>query len=372
MSDGKRFIPIAKPWMDERESQAARRPILSGWVTQGPEVAAFEREFASFVGVKHAVAVSSGTAALHLMMLGLGAGEGDEIITSPFSFVASANCALYVGARPIFVDVAPHTLNLDPALVESAITGRTAGVLAVHVFGLVADMPAIQRVADRFGLGVLEDACEALGARLEGRMAGAWSRAAAFGFYPNKQMTTGEGGMIVTDEDDLAVLFRSLRNQGRSERAGWLEHDRLGYNYRMSEMTAALGRAQLARLPEMIERRRTVARVYAELLGDVSEVTPLGPPEDERRSWFVYVVRLAEGVDRDNAVSELARRGIQSRAYFPPIHLMPAYRERFGYAPGDFPVTEAVSRTTIALPFHPLLTREDITFVVEALRDILA
>jgi len=367
-----RVISLARPDITEAEIEAVKRVLATPVLAAGPETAAFEKEFASYAGVADAAAVSSGTAALHLIFASLGIRPGDEVITTPFSFVASANAILFVGAKPVFADIDPETLNLDPGRVERAVTGKTRAILAVHIFGLISEMRALRDIADKAGLVVVEDACEALGATLEGRKAGAWSRAAAFGFYPNKQITTGEGGMVVSDDAELMELARSMRNQGRSADAGWLDHVRLGYNYRMPEISAALGRAQLARVEEILAKRRGVARAYETLLADVDEARPLGSADDPKRSWFVYVVRLGEGIDRDRVVERLARRGIQSRAYFPPIHLMKHYREQFGFREGDFPVAEAVSRTTLALPFHTALTDEDIGLVVDALKEAVA
>ena len=365
-------ISLARPDITEAEIDAVNRVLRTPVLAMGPETDAFEKGFAAYTGVKDAAAVSSGTAALHLIFAALGLGLGNEVLTTPFSFVASANAILFVGAKPVFADIDPETLNLDPERVKTAVTGKTRAILAVHIFGLVSDMRALCDIAEGSNLIIVEDACEAIGAMLGERKAGAWGQAAAFGFYPNKQITTGEGGMVVSDDAALMELVRSMRNQGRSANAGWLEHVRLGYNYRMPEISAALGRAQLARMDEILENRRKIACGYEALLADVDEVRPLGPADDPRRSWFVYVVRLDEKIDRDRVMEELTRRGIQSRAYFPPIHLMEHYRRDFGFGEGDFPVTEAVSKTTLALPFHTALTGEDLAYVAKVLKEAIA
>jgi len=360
-------ISLARPDITDAEIEAVNRVLRSPVLAMGPENAAFEAEFAAYTGVKYGAAVSSGTCALHLIMAALGLGEGDEIITTPFSFVASANSPLFVGAKPVFADISEETLNLDPRRVSEAVTDKTRAILAVHIFGLISQISTLRDIADEKGVILVEDACEAVGALYEGRRAGAWGKASAFGFYPNKQMTTGEGGMVLSDDAELMKLVRSMRNQGRSPDASWLDHVRLGYNYRMPEMSAALGRAQLGRIDELLEGRQCVARRYERMICDVDGVRVAGAADDPARSWFVYVVRLDEGIDRDAVLGELNKHGIQSRAYFPPIHLMAHYRH-MGYREGDFPVTEAVSRTTIALPFHSALTDEDIKRVVENLK----
>jgi len=365
-------IPMSAPDITEVEREAVRRVLDTPCLSIGPCIRDFETELGRYLGVRHAVGVSSGTAALHLAVIAAGIGEGNEVITTPFSFVASANCILYERGRPVFVDIEPDTLNINPALIEDAITPRTRAVLPVHAFGQPADMDAITQVAQRHGLVVIEDACEAIGAEYKGRKAGTLGDTAAFAFYPNKQMTTGEGGVIVTDRDDWADLYRSLRNQGRDVFDAWLNHTRLGYNYRLDEMSAALGLAQLSRIEDLLRKRERVAAVYTERLAHLPGVSvPYIAPSTTRMSWFVYVIRLADGVDRQRVMHELEKRGIPSRPYFTPIHLQPFYRERYGYREGDFPVTDAVAQRVLALPFSAVMTEEQVDYVCHHLRLVL-
>lgn len=362
------FIPLAKPEIGLREEELALRVLRSGQLSLGPMAERFEREFAAWVGVDDAVAVSSGTTALHLGVRALGWGPGDEVLTSPFSFVASANCLLYEGARPVFCDVDPDTLNLDPAAAEAATGESTAGILPVHIFGYPAAMPELEAVAARRGLSILEDACEALGATdSSGRRVGARGNLATFAFYANKQLATGEGGIIVPSSPEVAARFRAERNQGRAASMDWLEHGGLGFNYRFPELSAALGVAQLEKLDAMLEARARVAAMYAEGLAGIEGLEPLTPGRGaERRSWFVYVVRLPAGVDRDATIGRLAERGIASKAYLPCIHLFPHLRE-LGYREGQFPVAEAASEHSLALPFFPSLSEGEVARVCEEL-----
>lgn len=364
-------VPLSLPDIGEREREAVMAVLNSGRLSMGPAVDEFERKIAEYAGVKYAVAVNSGTSGLHLVIRSLGLGEEDEVITTPFSFVASANCLLFERVRPVFVDIDPRTLNIDCEQIEQKINPKTKGILPVHVFGHPADMEKIIAIASKHNLFVIEDACEAIGARYNGKPVGSESDAAVFAFYPNKQITTGEGGIILTGRKDWAGTWRSLRNQGRDNGAGWYEHCRLGYNYRMDEMSAALGCVQLTRLPEILARREKVAQKYTEKLRSVNGVmVPFVEPGYEI-SWFVYVIRLDPGIPRDFVMRELTRRGIGCRAYFPPIHLQPFYRREFGYQPGDFPVSEAVAASTLALPFHNNLSGEEIDYVVENLKEVL-
>lgn len=372
-------IPLSQPDLTEAEISAVTEVLRTPRLALGPKLTEFEQALAEYAGCRFGVAVNSGTSALHLIVRALGLGEGDEVVTTPFSFVASANCLLYERAVPVFADIDPTTLNLDPAKAEAAITPRTRAILAVDIFGRPADWGRLQGIADRHGLLLIEDACEALGARY--RWAdGTWARcgslaeAGCFAFYPNKQMTTGEGGMIVTDREDLAALCRSMRNQGRDEGAGWLQHARLGYNYRLSDINCALGVAQLQRLEEMLAARRQVAAWYAEELADLPQLVIPQEQEGEEISWFVYVVRLAEGctrADRDAVLSYLRERGIGCSDYFTPLHLQPYLREQFVYGEGDFPVTESVAARTVALPFFNRLRREEVAQVAAVLREAL-
>jgi perosamine synthetase len=357
-------IPLARPEIGEREEELLLEVLRSGRLSLGPMGERFERELAAWLGVEDAVAVSSGTTALHLGVRALGWGPGDEVLTSPFSFVASANCLLYEGARPVFCDVDSETLNLDPAAAEAALGERTAGILPVHIFGHPAAMPALEALASKHDLGILEDACEALGAvDSEGRKVGARGNLATFAFYANKQMTTGEGGMIVPTDREVAARLRSERNQGRDADMGWLDHGGLGFNYRLSDLAAALGVAQVERLDSLLERRAAVAAMYADGLAGIEGVRIPSPGHDaERRSWFVYTVGLPEGADRDATIARLAERGIASKAYLPCIHLFPHLRE-LGYREGQFPVAEAASARSLALPFFPAMTEAQVARV---------
>ncbi len=365
-------IPLAQPELGAREEELLLEVLRSGRLSLGPMGERFERELAAWLGVEDAVAVSSGTAALHLGVRALGWGPGDEVLTSPFSFVASANCLLYEGARPVFCDVDPVTLNLDPAAVEAAAGERSAGILPVHIFGFPAAMPELEAIASRRGLGVLEDACEALGAvDSEGRGVGTRGNLATFAFYANKQMTTGEGGMIVPADAATAARLRSERNQGRAPDMGWLDHDRLGFNYRLSDLAAALGVAQVEKLDALLARRAAVASLYEQGLAGIEGVaTPIAARGAERRSWFVYPVRLADGADRDAVAERLAERGVASKAYLPCIHLIPHLRE-LGCAEGQFPIAEAASAHSLALPFFPAMAESQVTRVCEALAESL-
>ena len=374
-------IPLARPELGEREEELVLEVLRSGRLSLGPVQERFEREFAAWLGVDDAVAVSSGTAALHLGVRRLGWGPGDEVVTSPFSFVASANCLLYEGATPVFADIDPVTLNLDPEAARAAVGERTAGVLPVHIFGYPAGMPSLQVLADERRLGVLEDACEAAGAvDAEGTAVGARGSLATFAFYANKQLTTGEGGMIVPRSPEEAAALRSERNQGRAADMGWLDHDRLGFNYRLTEVQAALGIAQVERAADLLGARSRVAGLYSAGLGELGGrpagdgpdeglVLPCADRGEERRSWFVYTVRLPVGADREAVIADLDQRGIASKAYLPCIHLMPHYRERFGFKGGEFPVAEGVADRSLALPFFPAMTEGQIQRVCEALSE---
>ncbi|NIN71532.1 MAG: aminotransferase class I/II-fold pyridoxal phosphate-dependent enzyme [Gemmatimonadetes bacterium] len=368
-------IPLSRPDIGDAERAAVEEVLASGRLSLGPRLEAFEAELARVAGTEHAVATSSGTGALHLAVRAMGLAPGDEVVTTPFSFIASANCLLFEGVKPVFVDVEEDTLNIDPELVRGAVGKRTRAILGVDVFGHPADWDALRAIADEFDLQLIEDSAEALGSRYRGRRAGSLGDVGVFGFYPNKQITTGEGGALVTDDDALARLCSSLRNHGReSDGDEWVEHKRLGYNYRLSELACALGLVQLERLEAMAERRARVAAWYDERLADVDELHGPALREDVDLNWFVYVVRLSGRYarhDRDHVLAELRRRGIGCRNYFPPIHLQPVYRERYGHGPGDFPVSEAAAERTIALPFFSGMSEAQVDEVVEQLRDTL-
>ncbi len=364
------MIPLSRPDLTKADRDAVAKVLRTPTLSLGPRVPEFEERLARWMGVKHAVAVANGTAGLHLCVRALDLARGDEVITTPFSFVASANVILYEGARPVFVDIDEETLNLDVKAIPAAVTSRTRAVLPVHVFGLPCEIGEVMKLARKHGLRVVEDSCEAIGATFRGRKVGTFGESAVFAFYPNKQMTTGEGGIIVTNEKELCDLFRSLRNQGRPADGGWLEHPRMGYNYRLDEMSAALGGSQIRRIDAMLRLRTQVAARYHELLAKVPGVRTLGCPPHMTRSWFVYVVRLPMGTDRDRVMSRLRGKGVSCAKYFPCIHLQPYMRE-LGYREGQFPVCERVARETLALPFHNRLPYADQVRVVRALRSAL-
>jgi perosamine synthetase len=362
-------VPLSQPWITTEDVDAVLAVLRSPILSIGPQVRAFEQAMARYAGAAEAVAVNSGTSGLHLCLAALGIGPGDEVVTTPFSFVASANAALYQGSVPIFADIDPETLTIDPAAAAARIGPRTRALLPVDVFGQPADMQTIAAMAGRHGLAVVRDACEAIGAARNGVRAGADGTPTVFAFYPNKQMTTGEGGIIVTGDPAFARVLRSLANQGRDDNGTWMNHVRLGYNYRLDEMSAALGVTQLGRIETILDRRAQVACWYNERLAGLEAVrTPWVAPETTRMSWFVYVVRLAGDVDRPALIAALEADGIPTRPYFVPIHLQPLYRERFGCREGDFPVTEAVARTTLALPFFTTMAEAQVDHVCRCLR----
>ena len=398
-----RRIPMSSPDLTEAEIVAVTQVLQTPYLSIGPQLAAFEQAVAAYVGARYAIGVNSGTGGLHLCIIAAGIKEGELVITTPFSFIASANCILYERAIPVFVDVEPYTGNMDPALVAEAVEAltndqrpatssrwlppalrrsslqqaqgkpfvarRLKAILPVHAFGQPADMDPILAVAHQHHLAIIEDACEAIGAEYKGRKAGTLGHAAVFAFYPNKQMTTGEGGIIVTEDEEWANLLRSLRNQGRDVFDGWLSHTRLGYNYRLDEMSAALGLAQIQRIEELLGKREQVARWYNERLADVELIErPYIAPTTTRMSWFVYVVRIKPPANRDEVMRRLAKTGIPSRPYFTPIHLQPFYRKIFGYQRGDFPITEYLGDISLALPFSGVMTEEQVDYVCQRLR----
>jgi perosamine synthetase len=367
-------IPLARPVLGRQEEQAVLEVLRSGQLSLGPRLTEFEQGFATRVDAPWASAVSSGTAGLHLALRAVGVGEGDEVVTSPFSFVASANAALYERARPVFADIDPVTLNLDPDAAAAAIGARTRALLPVHIFGYPADMPAFERLAASHGVAIVEDACEALGAvHADGVAVGGRGHPAVFGFYANKQLTTGEGGMVTLADAELKERIDSERNQGRAPDMGWLDHDRLGFNYRLSDIACALGIAQLARLDQMLADRARVAALYREGLTEIEGLElPCLDRDGNTRGWFVFVVQLPRGVDRDATIRALASAGIQSKPYLPAIHLMSFYRERFGHREGQFPVCEDVAGRSVALPFFPEMSGAEVERVAEALAAALA
>jgi len=366
-------IPLSSPDITQREIDAVIDVLHTPTLSIGPKVEEFERHCARVAGRRHAVAVSSGTAGLHCAMLAAGVGPGDEVLTTPFSFVASTNCILYAGATPRFVDIDPRTLNLDPDKLEAAISPKTKAIVAVEAFGHPGGMVEVEQIARRHELVLIEDSCEGFGGQIGGRRIGSFGRASVFAFYPNKQITTGEGGVIVTDDDTLAATCRSLRNQGR-DGMDWLAHQRLGFNYRMSEINAALGVAQVERLETILANRRRVAHEYVSRLMTNRHLILPTLDEQTQMSWFVFVVRLSdlfEPGERDLIIKHLRAEGIGANNYFPPIHLQPYVVERLGHKAGDFPVCEYVSARTIALPFFTRMTRGQVMRVCDALERVL-
>lgn len=362
-------LPMARPEIGAREQELVARVLESGILSLGPMLTRFERELAAWCGAPAASAVSSGTAGLHLAIRAAGIKPGDEVITSPLSFIASANVMLYEGATPVFADIDPVSLNIDPAAAAERVTERTRGLLPVHIFGAAADMPALEKLAAEHDLWIVEDACEAVGAvDSEGRTVGTRGHCAVFGFYPNKQIATGEGGMVLCPDEATKQRIDSERNQGRAPDMGWLDHQRLGFNYRLSDVAAAIGVAQVERLDDLLAKRAKVAGWYDERLAALPGLTlPAADVAPARRSWFVYVVQLPADSDRDGVIEELRTLGISSKPYMPAIHLQPFYRERFGHGPGDFPVAEDVAARSLALPFYPAMRRDDVERVAQAL-----
>jgi perosamine synthetase len=361
-------IPLAKPVLGEAEEAAVLEVLRSGQLSLGPRVPAFEEAFAARLGAAHASAVSSGTSGLHLGLRAVGVSDGDEVVTSPFSFVASANVCVFERARPVFADIDPVTLNLDPDAAAAAITERTTAILPVHIFGYPADLPAFEKL----GLPIVEDACEALGAvHADGVAVGARGHPTVFGFYANKQLTTGEGGVVTVGDPALKARIDSERNQGRAPDMGWLDHDRLGFNYRLSDVACAIGLAQLERLDGMLADRARVAARYSEALAGI-EGLPCPDRGGDVRGWFVYVVQVPHGHDRDDVLRALRdEHGVASKPYLPAIHLMTYYRETFGHRPGEFPVCEDVAARSLALPFFPDMTDGQVERVATALARVV-
>jgi perosamine synthetase len=372
VSLGVRQIPLSSPYIDERDEELVLDVLRSGRLSLGPSIDRFEQLFAERVGAPYAAAVSSGTAGLHLLCRLAGLKPGDEAITSPFSFVASANCAIYEGATPVFADVDPKTFNLDPQAVEAAITPRTRAIIAVDIFGYPCEVGPLQKLADKHGLVLIDDACEALGAEYQGAPVGSHGASAVFAFYPNKQMTTGEGGMVTTHSEEEWRMLKSLRNQGRADGGGWLDHAHLGYNYRIDDIRAALGIGQLEKIDKILSLRDAAAGRYTELLADVDVETPLPSDAAHKRSWFVYVVELPASVDRERVIAELQAQGIATSRYLPSIHLQAYMRQTYGFAEGLCPVSEELSRRTLALPFFTAIEAADQERVVDALSGALA
>ena len=361
-------VPLSGPYLDEREEELVLDVLRSGRLSLGPTVDRFEEAFAAAVGAPHAAAVSSGTAGLHLLCVTAGIGPDDEVITTPFSFAASANCFIYEGAVPVFADIDPRTLNMLPAAVEAAVTPRTKAIVAVDIFGYPSELDELRAIADRHGLALIADTCEALGAEYRGARLGSHGPSSVFAFYPNKQITTGEGGMVTTHSEEEWRLLRSLRNQGRGDAGGWLEHVRLGYNYRLDDVRSAIGIGQLEKLDEILALREHVAQRYGELLAGIPGVElPWPDDEEHRRSWFVYVVKLPDRDARDRVIATFERERIGYNRYLPSIHLQPYMRDRYGFREGMFPASEEASSRTLALPFFTGLERDAQERVAEVL-----
>jgi perosamine synthetase len=365
-------VPLSGPFLDEREEELVVEVLRSGRLSLGPWIDRFEELFAERVGAPYAAAVANGTAGLHLLCRIAGIRPGDEVITTPYSFAASANCFVYEGGTPVFADVDPRTLNLDPAAVEAAVTERTRAVVAVDIYGYPCELDELRAICDRHGLALIQDSCEALGAEYKGAPVGSNGPPAVFAFYANKQLTTGEGGIVTTHSEEEWRLLRSLRNQGRADSGGWLEHARLGYNYRLDDVRAAIGIAQLEKLDRMLALRGEAAARYGELLRDVDVELLCADDAEHVRSWFVYVVKLPAGADREAVIASLERDGVQSARYLPCIHLQPYMRERYGFAEGLCPVAEDASRRTLALPFRTGIEPEAQERVAEGLRAALS
>jgi len=369
-------VPLSSPDIIEKDIETVVGVMKTRFLSIGPKVVEFEKRMGRFAGTKYAVAVNSGTSALHLIIRGMGIGEGDVVITTPFSFIASSNCILFERSKPLFVDIEEDTLNLDADKVEEKLESlsgeelaKVKALLVVDAFGQPADWDRFRQIGEKNNLRLIEDSAEALGAEYKGKRAGSLGEVGVFAFYPNKQITTGEGGILVTDDAELARLAKSMRNQGRGESGEWLDHERLGYNFRMDELSAALGCSQVERIEEILDKRAKVAKIYGERLAEVEEAqVPFIADYVNRMSWFVYVVRLERGIDRNKIIKYLNEEGVQCKPYFTPIHLQPFYRKIFGYKEGDFPITEDVTGRTIALPFFNNLKEEQIDYVVEKLK----
>ena len=367
-------IPLSKPDITEKEKKAVLGVLNTPNLSLGKNYLEFEKKMADFSGVKYAVAVNSGTSGLHLIIRAIGIGRGDEVITTPFSFIASSNCVLFEGARPVFVDIDEKTLNIDVKKISEKITNKTKAILAVDIFSQPADWNELKRIAKKHNLFLIEDSAEALGSEYKSKRCGSFGDAAVFAFYPNKQITTGEGGVILTDSKKIYELCRSMANQGREIKNGkWLEHARLGYNYRLDEMSCAMGIAQMGRLKEILRKRTRVAELYDKKLKGVDGLDVPYIKPGNKLSWFVYAVKLANNLSdkRDKIIEEMAKRGAQCGNYFQTIHLQPFYKKEFLYKEGDFPIAENISKRTLALPFFNNLTEKEIDFVVNNLKDAL-
>jgi len=367
-------VNLSRPDITDAEIQAVVDVLRTPNLSLGPKVREFEQAFEQYIGIKHAITVNSGTSGLYLCAKAMGWGPGDEILVTPFTFICSVTVPMMVGATPVFVDIDPVSLNMDPSKIEEKITDKTKAILPVEVFGNPAGIDEICKIAEKHNLPVLEDSCEALGSTLNGKKVGTFGQMSAFAFYPNKQMTTGEGGVVLTDDDDLAEMCISMRNQGRGRGGGWLAHERLGYNYRLCDINCALGIVQLSRIEDIIAKRAAVAKMYQDALADEDRLIVPQAPAGSRMSWFVFVPRLRPGYtmdQRNTLLEKLLDRGIQVSNYFPPVHLQPFIAEQYGCKQGDMPVTDEVVKGTFALPFYNNLTADDIALVCKELRTCL-
>ena len=366
-----KMIPLAKPYIGNEEIRNVIETMKSGQLSLGPKISKFEEKFSELIGTKYAVAVNSGTSGLHLCMKAINLKDGDEVITSPFSFIASSNCILFEGGKPIFVDVDEETFNMDPSKIEEVITLKTKAILVVHIFGQACDMDSIIKIANKHNLIIIEDSCESILSKYKDKKVGTFGKASVFAFYPNKQMTTAEGGMIVTNDEKIYKLCKSLRNQGRSDDVNWLHHDKLGFNYRMSDIHAAIGLSQLEKLDYMIKKRVEIANMYNKSLSKIKNIKLPYVPKYNKHTWFVYTIRISDKFSRDCVIELLRKKGISSKAYFDtPIHLQPFYKA-FGYKKGDFPIAEKIADSIIAIPFFVELKDDEIIYICDTLREIL-
>ncbi len=368
------YIPLSQPDISDLERDYVRDVLLTPNLCFGPWLVQFEEIFADYVNAKYAIAVNSGTSALHCCVKSFGIGPGDEVITTPFSFIATSNCILFENATPVFIDIDLRTYNIDVEKIEEKITRKTKAIIPVHVFGLPANMTRIREIASKYNLKIIEDSAEAIGSEIEGSRVGIFGDCGIFAFYPNKQITTGEGGMIVTNDEMLNYLCRSFRNQGRGNSNGWLQHERIGYNYRLSDINCALGIAQMKRIDSILKRREQVADLYMQELANVDEVEFQYTPPKYKKSWFVFVVLLNSkftSLERNEILLKLNKAGIGCNNYFSPIHLQPFMMKQFGFKKGDFPNTEFISERTIALPFFTKLSMKEIEFIINTFKKIL-
>jgi len=366
----KRDIFLSSPFIEDDDRKAVMDVLNTRFLSLGPKPPEFERMFAEYIGTRYAVVLNSGTSALHLAVKALGIGPGDEVIVTPYSFIASVNCLLYEGAKPVFADIDPVTFNMDPKKIEQKITSKTKAIIPVDVFGRPSDKEAISRIAKKHNLKIIEDSAEALGAEYKGKKVGTFGDCAVFAFYPNKQITTGEGGMLVTDSKEIYDLCLSYRNQGRTINSKWLDHERIGYNYRLSDINCALGISQLKKIDIILKKREQVAAEYTKRLSKIDGIkVPLGSDAEIKVSWFVYVIQVEQ---REKFMKELIKRGVQCSSYFPSIHLMSFYRKSYGFKEGDFPICERISKTTMALPFHTAMSEEDIVYVCDKVAEVQA